>query len=108
MGTAAVLGPAAAVSSAGVLVADAAGVTGLAAGKILLPRILNDSHIDFVLLGATGLAAGSELAAAYMAAQSIVIATLPAGPFGWVIGVGALVSGAVIVAGDADMAEPRC
>lgn len=43
-----------------------------------------------------------------MAAQTILMASIPSGPFGWVIAGGAVLSGAVIVAGDADMAKPCC
>ncbi|MCJ1284992.1 hypothetical protein MMC26_004329 [Xylographa opegraphella] len=77
MGTAAVIGPAAAVAAAGNAVAGAVGLPTLGAG-VLAPLV------------APALAMGA------------------AGPLGWVAMAGGLLSGVVIVAGDAEMRQRCC
>lgn len=71
---------------------------------------INHAVADLNLLGMTGLAAsGSGVVAGLMAAQSAIVTTAAAAtPFGWVVAASALVSGLVIVAGNAEMASPCC
>jgi hypothetical protein len=45
---------------------------------------------------------------AALAAQGMVMASIGAGPLGWVILGGTVMSGIVIAAGDADMVSPCC
>jgi hypothetical protein len=117
MGTAVVLGPAAAVAGAGALVAEVAGVggagiavTSVAAGKSYHIRPLFASILlfhDIRLSNAWILGAG-PMATAALTAQGMAMAAVGAGPLGWVILGGAVMSGIVIAAGEADMVRPCC